>query len=454
MRISQHQRGKEAVQGTKADDAAGSAAGDCNDITQPLSVRANMLYNAIGSLSYQLCLWLTTMLVVLLSDDYGNAGMLAFAMTIGNMMSGIGTYDMRTYQVSDVRHEYTQGEYVGFRLVTLAIGIAVTIAYATITSPDVATLAATIAYILFKTDESFADVLYGVEQVAGRMDFIGKSEMLRGTLVLATFSTTLRCTGSILAAIVAMLPAGLAVTILYDVRHARRLATIRPKIARETTIRLLMECLPMVIGMTLIGMTVSVPRQYYANAYGSDALGIYATIATPAVLVQAAARYLYAPLLVDMAGRWATDGGHDTAGKNGKGRFWRYALRVLAVMFMLIAISIPVLSIGGEWLLGIVYGDRTSGYTYLLPGALVGTGLMALLGFMSDTLVICRDTHGLVGIAVLSLVLSASLMTPLTAWMGLSGINATVIAATGMGTLMAMFRVRQDDFRHRKSGKA
>lgn len=344
MRISQHQRGKEAVQGTKADDAAGSAAGDCNDITQPLSVRANMLYNTIGSLSYQLCLWLTTMLVVLLSDDYGNAGMLAFAMTIGNMMSGIGTYDMRTYQVSDVRHEYTQGEYVGFRLVTLAIGIAVTIAYATITSPDVATLAATIAYVLFKTDESFADVLYGVEQIAGRMDFIGKSEMLRGMLVVTAFATTLRCTGSILIAIVAMLPAGLAVTILYDVPHARCLMEIRPTISKKTAIRLLMECFPMVIGMTLIGMTVSVPRQYYANAYGSDALGIYVTIATPAVLVQAAARYLYAPLLVDMAGRWATYGGHNTTGENGKSRFWRYTLRVLAVMFLLIAISIPVLS--------------------------------------------------------------------------------------------------------------
>ena len=453
MRISRHQRGKEAVQGTKADDAAGSAAGDCNDITQPLSVRANMLYNAIGSLSYQLCLWLTTMLVVLLSDDYGNAGMLAFAMTIGNMMSGIGTYDMRTYQVSDVRHEYTQGEYVGFRLVTLAIGIAVTIAYATITSPDVATLAATIAYVLFKTDESFADVLYGVEQIAERMDFIGKSEMLRGMLVVTAFATTLRCTGSILIAIVAMLPAGLTVTVLYDIPHARRLMTIRPTIAKKTAIRLLMECLPMVIGMTLIGMVVSVPRQYYANAYGSDALGIYATIATPAVLVQAAVRYLYAPLLVDMAGRWATYGGHDTTGENGNSGFWWYALRVLAVMFLLIAISIPVLSICGEWLLGIVYGDRTSRYTYLLPGALVGTGLMALLGFMSDTLVICRDTHGLVGIAVLSLVSSAALMTPLTAWMGLSGINATVIAATGMGTLMAMLRVRQDDFRRRKSGE-
>lgn len=177
MRTSlQHMR-LAASQKAEADDAAGSAAaGDGSSSSRPLSVRANMLYNTIGSLSYQLCLWLTTMLVVLLSDGYGNAGTLAFAMTIGNMMSGIGTYDMRTYQVSDVRYEHTQGEYVGFRLVTLAIGIAITTAYATITSPDTVTLATTIAYVLFKTDESFADVLYGVEQVSERMDFIGRSE--------------------------------------------------------------------------------------------------------------------------------------------------------------------------------------------------------------------------------------------------------------------------------------
>lgn len=208
----------------------------------------------------------------------------------------------------------------------------------------------------------------------------------------------------------------------------------------------------MVIGMTLIGMIVSVPRQYYANAYGSEELGIYATIATPAVLVQAAARYLYAPLLVGMAERWKADGGHDAAGENGKsskGGFWRYTLRVLAVMVVLIAISIPVLSIGGKWLLGIVYGNKVNGRTCLLPGALIGTGLMALLGFMSDTLVICRDMRGLVGIAIMPLAISAALMMPLTVRMGLSGINATVIIATGIGTLMAMLRVRQDDARHR-----
>lgn len=428
-------------------------AGNCGNATlPPLGIKKNMLYNTIGSLSYQLCLWLTTMLVVLLSDGYGNAGVLAFAMTIGNMASAIGTYDMRTYQVSDTRHEHTQGEYVGFRIITLAIGIAVTSIYAAITSPDALTLAATIAYIAFKTDESFADALYGVEQVAERMDFIGKSEMLRGTLVIAAFATTLHVTGNILAAIAMMLPAGLAVTFLYDIPHTRRLAAIRPAISRDAAMRMLVECLPMVLGMTLIGMIVSVPRQYYASAYGSDGLGAYATIATPAVLVQAAARYLYAPLLVRLAGQWESDGerreDRTADGRHGGG-FCGCMMRVLVAMAVLIAISVPMLDVCGKWLLGVVYGDRVSGYTYLLFGALVGTGFMATLGFMSDALVICRDMHGFVCVAAVALTASVAMMMPLTAGMGLQGINMTVIIAACLGTMMAMLRVKHDSKRHR-----
>ena len=72
------------------------------------SIRRNMLFNTIGSLTYQGCLWITTVIVVILSDSYRASGILSFAMTIGNMFSAIGTYSMRTYQVSDVKGKYSQ----------------------------------------------------------------------------------------------------------------------------------------------------------------------------------------------------------------------------------------------------------------------------------------------------------------------------------------------------------
>lgn len=86
------------------------------------SIRRNMLFNTIGSLTYQGCLWITTVLVVILSDGYSASGILSFAMTVGNMFTAVGTYNMRTYQISDTKNEYSQSNYVGFRIVTLAIG--------------------------------------------------------------------------------------------------------------------------------------------------------------------------------------------------------------------------------------------------------------------------------------------------------------------------------------------
>lgn len=44
---------------------------------EPLDIKKNMLYNTIGSLTYQGCLWITTVLVVILSDGYSDSGILS-----------------------------------------------------------------------------------------------------------------------------------------------------------------------------------------------------------------------------------------------------------------------------------------------------------------------------------------------------------------------------------------
>jgi len=95
-----------------------------------------MLFNTVGSLTYQGYLWLTTVLVVILSNGYTGSGVLALAMTIGNMFNPIATYSMRTFQVSDVKGTYSQSSYVGFRLVTTVLGLAFIIPYAIIVGGD------------------------------------------------------------------------------------------------------------------------------------------------------------------------------------------------------------------------------------------------------------------------------------------------------------------------------
>lgn len=401
---------------------------------EPLSVRRNILFNTIGSLTYQGCLWLTTVLVVTLSSGYVGSGVLALAMTVGNMFNPIATYSMRTFQVSDVKGAYSQGCYVGFRLVTTVIGLAFVVPYAIVVGDSQATTITILLYMLFKIDEAFVDVLYGVDQRGERMDYIGISQFLRGVAVIAFFSGGLVAFQSLDAAVLGMFFAGLAMTVFYDIPHASRIGRIRPAIAPNTIAALLRKCLPLVVSTLLISMVVSVARQYFSWACGVDQLGLYAAVATPAVLIQALARYLYAPSLVPLAERW--ESGED-------GAFVRYLLKTIRLMVAFIVIMVVGLSLVGSPVLVRVYGESIAAYTYLFPYVLISTGCIALMWFLSDVLVICRDMRGLLVSNVVAFASCALLMVPLETAFGMNGINFVVIASMTTGAVVAALYLRR-----------
>jgi O-antigen/teichoic acid export membrane protein len=404
---------------------------------KPLDIKKNMLYNTIGSLTYQGCLWITTVLVVILSSGYSDSGILSFAMTIGNMFTAVGTYNMRTYQVSDIKGKYSQRNYVGFRLLTLVIGVIVLGIYSIAVSPDSQTLIAVFAYLLFKVDESFCDVLYGVDQRGERMDYIGISQFIRGALVVLAFSLGLYLSQNIILAILAMYPAGLLVTIIYDIPHARRMDDIRPQLKKEQAKSLLAECLPIVLEILFLGMIVSVARQYYANAYGAERLGIYAAVATPAVLIQAAARFLYAPALVPLSEKW---------NDSPKESFLPFFRKTLLVMSGFIIVGVAVLAWAGPILLNLVYGQKVEGYTYLFTNVLISTSALAVLYYLTDVLVLCRDIKGSLISASAALAMALFTMIPLETVFDMQGINYVVIFSSVIGISVSFFRI----FRNRK----
>ena len=404
---------------------------------KPLDIKKNMLYNTIGSLTYQGCLWITTVLVVILSNGYSDSGILSFAMTIGNMFTAVGTYNMRTYQVSDIKGKYSQRNYVGFRMLTLIIGVILLGIYSIVVSPDSLTLIAVFAYLLFKVDESFCDVLYGVDQRGERMDYIGISQFIRGVLVVLAFSLGLYLSQNIILAILAMYPAGLLVTIVYDIPHARRMDDIRPQLKKKQAKSLLTECLPIVLEILFLGMIVSVARQYYANAYGAERLGIYAAVATPAVLIQAAARFLYAPALVPLSEKW---------NDSPKESFLPFFRKTLLVMAGFIIVGVAVLAWAGPILLNLVYGQKVEGYTYLFTNVLISTSALAVLYYLTDVLVLCRDIKGSLISASAALAMALSTMVPLEAIFDMQGINYVVIFSSVIGISVSFFRI----FRNRK----
>lgn len=395
-----------------------------------LSMRANVLWNTGGVVFYQGCLWLMTVLVVRLSTDFENSGMLAFAMSIGNIYTALGTYNMRTYQISDVHDENSPSNYVALRIVTVLGGLALCLAYSLMVSPGVETLAVIAAFLLFKCDEAFANVLYGIDQKASRMDVVGISQVLRGVLCVGMFCAGLVLTDSLALALLMVAASCIAVTLLYDVHRSRLfVTTLRPSIERDRCVRLLKTCLPSVLGLVIGGFVVASARQYFGIAYGAQALGIYASVATPCVIIQVLAQNLYIPMLGPIA----------EAHKDGDARKARAgALKLLALVAGVALAMAVLLAIFARPLLVTLYGPSIEPYVpVLFPAMIVMTGV-ACAALLTDLLIVFDSLKMTLAMNGIAFVINLALIVPSTALWYMNGINISLIVAYAIAVAFGM----------------
>lgn len=399
---------------------------------QPLSTTKNTIWNLVGCLFYLGCQWFTTVIVVVLSSDFSNSGSLAFAMSIGNMFASIALFKIRTYQVSDITNEHKSTDYVAFRFMTIIISLLISTVYLIAIAPDTKMAIATLIYLLFKTDETFVDVLYGVDQKYGRMDYIGKSQLLRGFATLIGFTAPLIITKSVLYAIAGMATLCLANTILFDVRHAHRLDEIKPRFRNSRLKSLFKACLLPTIANFCATSIVSIARQNYGIIVGEELLGIYASIATPAVLIQAGAAFLYSPLIGTIA---------TALHEKGKKEFRRIFLKVFIGLTTIMSIGSAVLSFVGAKALILVFGSGLAPYTWIFPFVLAGTTAIAVLLYINDTLIILRENRSQLFINILALVIAIFVSKPLIYAFNMNGVNLAILIAVIPAVLIGLLKV-------------
>ena len=350
---------------------------------EALSLKKNMLWNSVGSLVYLGCQWLVTVFVARMAPDYESAGVLALAMAISNIFAHIALYRIRTYQVTDVNKSVSAQEYVAFRLITIAVGgIGISIYIFATCDPSV--FLPVFLYLVFRAGEVFIDMLHGVDQQNFRMDYCGKSLFARGVLFLVAFLAVFGLTHNLSLAIVGMILVTYPV-IIYDARKAAQFDKLKPSITKHRAFELAKICLPAVLGSVFYIAVNSLARQYLQIHSGEEALGIYASVCTPAVILQAGASYLYSPILGVFAKHYLN--------KDVKA-FNRLLGMVTGGIIGLFVLCLIGFYFAGEPLLDFAFGESILAYVYLLYPALLCVMLTAYVSFMSDVMVTVRDMRG------------------------------------------------------------
>lgn len=387
-----------------------------------LSIKRNMLYHSAGSLFYLGCQWLISVLAVRLGS-YETGGMFSLSVQLTNFFYVIATFSMRVFQASDTQGRFSASRYVSTRVMTASLAFALcclfsfgSVQYAAAQQWSI------VLYMGFKLSEALVDTLAAEQQKAWRMDYCGISFLLRGIASLAAFTIGMALWHSLPVALLLMAVCTMPVVILYDGSIVRRMTGLKLRLSFKECLPLLKDAWPMMFNGAMMTLLAAIPRYFLEMYAGAEDLGIYASIATPAVVIQAGCSFIYSPLVAPLSEQYARG---DTEG------FRRTLLRALAGVLAVAVAAVLGAAALGEWVLKLLFGESILPYAGLLIPALLAALCSALVYFFEVPLTIMRRLRSMMAIHLCAVILSVALSMLLIPSMGMNGVNLVMYLATG-----------------------
>ena len=382
------------------------------------NLKKNFIWNSIGSFTYFFALWLLTFLVVRISPNLSDAGNLSLALSITNIFFNLACFNLRPFLVSDNTNEYSSGDYVAFRFVTIIFSFILCLAYMLIFKYSGVQFVCIFLYLIFKMVEAGIDIMHALEQRKDRMDIGGISFFFRGVITVLSFYLGFKIFNNINSALLLMIITTTVFMLFYDIPKLRKIEKVKIRFKKEKIIKLFLALLPLAIGTVLSITSTALPRQILEKMNGSDMLGIYATIATPAVIVQMAATYIFNPLLTTFA---------DLRKKNDKKGFVKLFNKVNLIILLLSVICCVGAYFLAEFGLNILFGEKISKHYMLFMPIIIYTSLNAFSWFFHNVLIVYRKIKVLIFVYLTAFLICLFGSKPFISKFGMNGVSYILI---------------------------
>lgn len=398
-----------------------------------LTVKQNMLWNSIGSFAYLICQWLITIVVVRLSN-YENAGILSLAISVNNIFYTISTFGLRHYQVSDINNQYTDKEYIVARMLSCLLGMVCCCVFLGLNSKHYNAMQTTcvLVYFMFKSVEAFIDVFQGIQQKKYRMDYVGRSYVVRGILTLVGFSATLKFTNNVAVGVIVMAVSSLIVAVFYDYKICKSLMPVKDSLRLNKIWDLLKNNVSLMINAVFMTGFVSVSRYFLELYEGEKMLGIYASIATPTVIIQTACGMIYSPLVSEYAKFYVN---------KDKKKFVGLIKSVSMVFTLIFAVCVVGIFLVGDFFLKLLFGPAILEYSYLLLQTIVVTFLVSIVYWLSAILVVERKQNMVMLVNGLGIIINVIMSMIIIPVYKINGINYALLIALSFDIILLIMIV-------------
>lgn len=399
------------------------------DSKHKLSMASNIMWNTVGNVIYLFSQWILTIVIAQMAG-YEQLGIFSLAMSISNVGFTIAAWGVRNYQVSDVTHKYADSEYLYTRILTSTIAFLGVLAFAFICDYSRQQRMAIALYMLFRIGEALIDVLHGMFQQRERMDVVGKSFMLRGVFNFLVFVVILYATNSIIWAIMGIVATTIVVMLSWDCYYIKGMAVSTDQKEPQKIKALMWECMPLAVQHTLFNSYAAIPRFFLERIHGEALLGIYSSITTPVVIIQAMANFIMVPYATQIA---------KNVSQKRKTALVRSIFIVLGTITGMGLLAAIFFALFGEWGLALLFGKEVANEHRVLLPSIAAIILVAYDSFLNIILVVFRQKKALVLANICSVTLSLIGAESIITVYGLNGTSYVHILALFTHLIIAGF---------------
>lgn len=383
-----------------------------------MNLRNQSIINTAGNVTYLAAQWLLTVLTTR-QLGYGAAGVLTLAMSVGSVFTFIQLYGVRGFQSSDTAWQYSSGDYLRARLVTAASGLLLCLLFCLGGHYGRETNLSIILFTLFRTFEAVSDVYFGDFQRQGRLEAVGITMFARGLLTVALFWGGLRLFHDLNAALAAIVSVSLVMTLVVDTVLYRRIVPAMPG-SSSGAAGILKACFPLLLASLLPSVITAFPRIQLERFCGTELLGYYGNISTPAVIITAVVPNIIAsvmPLYGEMAG------GKRYSEMN---RLWMKTLLGTVVILMLCLLCVFLF---GKAVLAWIYTETIVPYVPYLYYVLLANSVYAFTMCGAALLIALRKNAAVSICAIVATAVCLLVSGPLVTKHGISGAIAVLIVS-------------------------
>lgn len=390
-------------------------------------LKTNIIYNSLGNIIFLAFQWLTTILVVRFSG-YKEAGILSLSMSFANSLYALASFGMRGYQASDTEYLYNNKTYIKSRVITCILSTIFFSLFVLLNDYHIYTKLCIIVYLVFKSVEAFDDIYYGALQREWNMKQTGISYMIHGVTMIISFIVGLKIFNSLLVSFIIMLITSLLSTIFYDRKSFNKYC--KRDLEKTNSLKsLLIICLPLVCYAFLFNNIQVYPKYMLERITSEEILGIYSSIASPVLLIQVVAGFLFNPLLNVFKEKI------DNKDKIG---YKKLINKVYLLIFILGILGVTYIFLLGDFSLKILFGNNILKYSNLLYSTLVVALLLAIMSFNNMLLTISRKFKTLIIQNGISLILSFIMSKYFIIKFGIYGINIVLIISLILGIVICL----------------